>query len=170
MFLESTRFDRTALLGRLGLISMTALDAAFYGHARIEWWRFADELERDGWLDAADAQRLRVLGWFGSLIANSDMHFGNVGFILTDTRPLALAPAYDMLPMAFRPAGNGEVVARDYSVMLPTPQQRDTWHIAAGIALEFWRAASTHPQISDAFRGIAQGAAGALQQAIQRVG
>lgn len=46
------------------------------------------------------------------------MHLGNAGLVLDNARPLALAlaPAYDVLPMAFRPAGNGKVVKRAYAV------------------------------------------------------
>src|SRR5690606_3276911 len=58
VFLESTRFDRTPMRGRRGFVSLAAIDAAFHGHGRIDWWRYAGELLRDGWLDAADARRL----------------------------------------------------------------------------------------------------------------
>ena len=45
VFLQSTRFDRTPARGRRGLVSLAALDAAFYGHGRIDWWRYAPALE-----------------------------------------------------------------------------------------------------------------------------
>lgn len=170
VFLESTRFDRTPALGRRGFVSLSALDAAFYGHARIDWQRFAPQLQRDGWLDADGARRLAVLGWFGTLIANTDMHLGNSGLHLADTRPLALVPAYDMLPMAFRPASNGELVARDYNVALPTPEQREHWRAAAVIALAFWTAAAQDARISIGFHAIAQGARDALARALDRLG
>lgn len=167
-FLQSMRFDRTSLLGRRGFASLASLDAAYFGHGRVDWWRFAVELERNGWIDTDDAQRLRVLGWFGALIANSDMHLGNAGLILEDTRPLALAPAYDMLPMHFRPASSGEVVRRDYAVTLPTPEFRDDWRAAATIAQHFWQRVADDAGISRAFRGIAGGAEIALGHAIAR--
>lgn len=167
-FLQSTRFDRTPMMGRRGFVSLAALDAAYFGHGRIDWWRFAVELQRNGWIDADDAQSLRVLGWFGALIANSDMHLGNAGLILGDTRPLALAPAYDMLPMHFRPASSGEVVQRDYVVTLPTPEFRDDWRIAATMAQDFWQHVANETAISDTFRGMAGGAEIALGHAIAR--
>lgn len=167
-FLQSTRFDRTPMMGRRGFVSLAALDAAYFGHGRIDWWRFAMELQRNGWIDADDAQRLRVLGLFGALIANSDMHLGNAGLILGDTRPLALAPAYDMLPMHFRPASSGEVVQRDYAVTLPTPEFRDDWRTAATIAQHFWQRVADDAGISSAFRGIAGGAEIALGHAVAR--
>lgn len=167
-FLQSTRFDRTPVLGRHGFVSLAALDSGYFGYGRIEWWRFAAELQRAGWIEAGDARRLRVLGWFGALIANSDMHLGNAGLVLADARPLALAPAYDMLPMHFRPAASGEVVPRDYAVTLPTPEFRDDWRIAAAIARDFWRRVADDAGISGDFRGIAAGADASLGHAISR--
>ncbi|WP_159015907.1 type II toxin-antitoxin system HipA family toxin YjjJ [Cognatiluteimonas profundi] len=168
-FLQSTRFDRTPRLGRRGFVSLAAIDAAFYGHGRIDWWRLAPQLQRDGWIDADDASRLAVLGWFGALIANSDMHLGNAALTLSDSRPFALAPAYDMLPMHFRPASTGEIVPRDFIVPLPTPEHRDAWQIAAAIALAFWQRTSGDPGISDAFRRICADASVDLERAIAHI-
>jgi hypothetical protein len=168
VFLQSTRFDRTPARGRSGFVSLAALDAAYYGHVRIDWWRFAPELERDGWIDADSARRLRIYGWFGTLISNSDMHLANAALRLTDERPLRLLPAYDMLPMQFRPAPSGEVVERNYEVALPTPERREDWHVAARIAREFWERTADEPRISSGFRALAGEARSALDQAIRR--
>lgn len=168
VFLESTRFDRTPVLGRHGFVSLAALDAAYYGHGRIDWWRFAGQLAADGWIDTDDARRLRVLGWFGALIGNTDMHLGNAGLVLTDTRPLALTPAYDMLPMAFRPASTGEIVERQYVVTLPTPEFRDDWRVASAMAEHFWQHVENSPSISGGFRAIASRARTALRKAAER--
>lgn len=169
-FLESTRFDRTPVLGRHGFVSLAALDGAYYGHGRIDWWRFAEQLQRDGWIDTKDARRLRMLGWFGALIGNTDMHLGNAGLLLADERPLSLLPAYDMLPMAFRPASTGEVVERQYVVTLPTPEFRDDWREAAAMARTFWRQVTENKAISAGFRSVAEGAAEILGRAIARHG
>lgn len=168
VFLQSTRFDRTPLRGRNGFVSLYAIDAAYYGHGRIDWWRFAPELQRDGWIDADSARRLRLYGWFGTLIANSDMHLANAALQLNDTRPLPLLPAYDMLPMHFRPAASGEVVERHYEVVLPTPERRDDWHEAARAALGFWERVATDPRISGGFKTIAHEAHALLARAVQR--
>ena len=154
-FLQSSRFDRTPQLGRCGLLSLAALDAAFYGHGRIDWPRFAEQLALDGWISRDDAQALRRIGWFGALIGNSDMHLGNVSLILTDARPLALAPVYDMLPMQFRPAVSGEIVPRRLVVDLPLPKQRDDWQFAATIAREFWQHTADAAEVSPSMRDIA---------------
>ena len=139
VFLESRRFDRTPVLGRRGFVSLAAIDAAFYAEASIAWWRFADLLARDGWLHPDDALVLRRVAWFGALIANTDMHLGNFGLVLTDALPLRAAPVYDMLPMSLRPTSQGVVVARDYAVPVPVAGQYDHWHWAAQAALEFWQ-------------------------------
>jgi hypothetical protein len=168
VFLQSIRFDRTPSRGRAGFVSLYALDAAYYGHGRIDWWRFAPELERDGWIDADSASRLRLYGWFGTLIANTDMHLANAALQLNDARPLPLLPAYDMLPMHFRPAPSGEVVERHYEVVLPTPEHRDDWHEAARTALGFWGRVANDPRISGGFQALAREARALLARAIQR--
>ena len=95
VFLQSTRFDRTPCLGRGGFVSLAAVDAAHYGYGRIDWWRFASELERDGWLSPADARRLRQTAWFGVLIANTDMHLGNAALRLLGVRARYGAAMYE---------------------------------------------------------------------------
>lgn len=165
VFLQSTRFDRTPVRGRRGFASLAALDAAYYGRGRIEWWRFAPELERDGWLDADGARHLRLTSWFGLLIANGDMHLGNAGLLLRDARPLSPAPVYDMLPMNFRPGASGEIVERRHDVPLPAPEQRDDWHAAAGMAQVFWCRVVDDARISAGFRTIADGARADLDRA-----
>ncbi|HJU39035.1 MAG TPA: type II toxin-antitoxin system HipA family toxin YjjJ, partial [Tahibacter sp.] len=162
VFLESRRFDRTPQSGRLGYVSLAALDAAFYGEARIAWWRFADRLERDRWLAADDANTLRRVGWFGELIANTDMHLGNFGLVLTDTAPLRAAPVFDMLPMLLRPTSQGIVIEREYVAPMPAAGQVAHWQWAAAAALEFWQEVQRDPLIEppvhafarDAERGI----------------
>lgn len=170
VFLESTRFDRTPMRGRRGFVSLAPLDAAFHGHGRIDWWRYADQLQGDGWLDADDARRLRLLGWFGALIGNSDMHLGNAGLMLTDEQPLALAPAYDMLPMMFRPLASGEVVERDFNAPPPLPEQHEPWLLAADAAQAFWARVAGSDAISVGFRGIADRAASSVSGAVARFG
>ncbi|RMH90930.1 type II toxin-antitoxin system HipA family toxinoxin YjjJ [Lysobacter pythonis] len=170
VFLESTRFDRTPVLGRRGLVSLGALDAAFYGHGRIDWPRFAPALVEDGWLTPADGERLALYGWFGTLIGNNDMHLGNAALILADQRPLALAPCYDMLPMRFRPNPQGEVVPRDYEITPPLPTQLGAWRQAARMARDFWRAVENEAAVSDGFKPIARQALATLEAALRRFG
>ncbi len=170
VFLQSTRFDRTPEGGRRGYISLAALDAAYYGHGRIDWWAFAPQLQRDGWIGTEDAQRLSLNGRFGALIGNTDMHPGNAGLILSDARPLTLAPSYDMLPMAWRSSTHGEVVEREVRIPLPTPEQQRHWRQAATMALDFWQQVEATSEISAEFRHIAGEMKAQLQRAVVRFG
>lgn len=109
-FLEVERFDRTAQGGRLPVLSLRAFAAAILDDPFGDWSHQAEALARGGWLDSDEAGQLATLARFGRLIANTDMHAGNVSLILTPRRPLRLAPVYDMLPMAYRPhAATGEI-------------------------------------------------------------
>ncbi len=168
IFLESPRFDRTPQLGRRGLVSVAALDAAFYGHASTPWWLFAEELRRDGWIDAADADALQRIHWFGVLIGNSDMHLGNVSLVLRDSRPLALAPVYDMLPMTWRPTAQGALVPRTLNLTIPAPGQLAQWRWAAEAALTFWATVSADGAIDAELRDAAKTAVDTLNQGLRR--
>lgn len=110
-----------------------------------------------------------MYGWFGALIGNNGMHLGNAGASLADTRPLALASAYDMLPTAFRPAASGEVVERGYTLALPTPGYRDDWRATATMVLEFWERVAQAAAMSAGFRTLATNALAQLARAMQRI-
>ncbi|MEG8130494.1 type II toxin-antitoxin system HipA family toxin YjjJ [Xanthomonas hortorum pv. gardneri] len=170
VFLESTRFDRTAALGRRGFVSLMSLFAAFYGDANTSSWRtLAPLLKRDGWLSPEDAERLEVISWFGTLIGNTDMHLGNAALVLADTLPLQLAPVYDMLPMALRPASSGEVVQRDIDIPPPSVDQFAQWRRAAGMAEQFWQQAMDNDKLSEQMRGIATRALASLHRTASRL-
>ena len=170
VFLQSTRFDRTPAHGRRGFVSLASLDAAFFANGTMDWWRLAPQLARDGWIDDADAHRLRVISWFGLLIGNSDMHLGNEALHLADERPLELAPVYDMLPMRFRPANSGEIVERRYEIALPAPEQKTDWLEAAPMARQFWQRIVDEPRISRPFQVIAIDAVSTLDRALGHLG
>lgn len=150
-YLEVSRFDRVGSRGRRGFVSIFALDSAYYGHLD-DWWSAADRLLRDGWLDASSADSLRVLWWTGRFIGNTDMHFANVSLEFTERRPLALAPAYDMVPMHYRPAASGEVTLTPLRLPIPPPGHREVARRAATIALAFWKRAAADIRISAPLR------------------
>lgn len=166
-FLEVERFDRHGLFGRSRLISLATLDAALPGDGSTDWTRLAGRLAAAGLLTADDVQRIQHLWWFGRLIANSDMHTDNLSF-----RPqgsLALAPAYDMLPMLFAPLPGGEVPPRGFEPPLPLPPQRPVWMAACSTAITFWTGASQDQRISSGFRRLCLASARRLQQVAERV-
>jgi len=163
-FLEVERFDRTGARGRSALVSLAAVDDEFVGERR-GWAESAAELLRLRLIDTAQARELRWLSAFGTLIANSDMHLGNVSFHVGPRRALTLAPVYDMLPMALAPVRE-EVPARGYLLPQPRPAHADQWRPALPPARDFWRTAADDPRASRQFRVIAAAAVRALDAAM----
>jgi AraC-like DNA-binding protein len=169
-FLEVERFDRHGEHGRSPLISLATLDGALLGDGSSDWARLAGRLAAAGWLGAEDVQRIEHLRWFGRLIANTDMHNGNLSF-----RPqgppavLALAPTYDMLPMLHAPLAGGEVPARSFDPPLPLPPQRAIWAAACTAAIAFWWRAATETRISESFRRVCSANGQRLEKVAQRV-
>lgn len=161
-FLEVERFDRLGRFGRSRLVSLDTVNAALIGESAVDWTRLAARLAGLGWLSAQDELRIQHLWWFGRLIANSDMHLGNLSF-----RPqgaLALAPVYDMLPMLYAPLAGGELPGREFQPPLPLPAQRASWTAACEAALMFWRRVSADRRISEAFRKLSANNAVLLRQ------
>lgn len=101
-------------------------------------------------------ERIRRLWHFGRLIANTDMHEGNLAFVPggVGDAPLALAPAYDMLPMLYAPVRGVELPPREYRPGLPLPGERADWLAASAAAIEFWQSAAGDRRISGAFRAV----------------
>lgn len=135
-FLEVERFDRVGVLGRRGLISLAALDAEFVGRGG-PWPEITTALAAAGHIRREAADRAHLLWAFGHLIGNTDMHGGNLSFISDPGRPYAIAPAYDMTPMAFAPRRSGGLPDA-----IPAPDIRpgitpDTWRSALDLARSF---------------------------------
>lgn len=166
-FLELERFDRHGLLGRSRLTSLETLNAALLGDGSRDWARLAGRLVQLGLLAPDDERRIQHLWWFGRLIANTDMHLGNLSFRPRGT--LTLAPAYDMLPMLYAPLPGGEVPPRPFEPPLPLPPQRAVWSVALQAALLFWDRAEQDARISAAFRDIAKANARKLRELAEQV-
>lgn len=163
-FLESTRFDRLKNSGRRGVVSLAALDAAFVGHASDTWGESARNLHAAGTIDAKVRNAIVRLHCFGTLIGNTDMHFGNVSFFLSDDRPLPLCPVYDMLPMRFRPASSGEIRTATQHPSLPRPEDETAWLEMWPVALAYWTRVGRANEVSRDFRKIVREAAEALRR------
>ena len=126
-FLEVERFDRVGRNGRRGLFSLSALDAEFIGSAQSPWPLLVERLAAQRVVTEDSVKATQILFAFGRLIGNSDMHAGNLSFVSERGRPYALAPAYDMLPMAFAPRSGGGL-----SNLLPALE------LHPGVAQEVW--------------------------------
>lgn len=156
--LVSERFDRVGSRGRLGVISLRAIDDEYFGRLSTPWVAASYRLEGAGMLSAGDAGAMRVLGAFGRSIANSDMHYGNVSFFCDVLRPgpMALAPIYDMLPMRFAPVRNElRPLAPSTEAVNETPGISRREHVAAlEMAMAFWSRCAADDRLSAPFRDL----------------
>lgn len=153
-FLEVARFDRVGERGRKGLISLAALDDQFVGDRR-DWLTTALALERLGWIEPDDVQRVGWLQAFGGFIANADMHFGNLSFLYEGRRPIVLAPVYDMLPMLYWPR-RGELPLVEFTPPPPPARAVSQARQARRVAVEFWQRVASDDRISSDMRQTAQ--------------
>ena len=153
-FLESVRFDRTVASGRVGVVTLEAFDAAFFGESATRWTDAAGRCRRANWLSDEDATRLETVWWFGNLIGNTDMHYGNASLFLKADRPLSLAPVYDMVPMLYRPGIEGHLPTEPISPIPPPPEALSVWTEAAVRAEKFWSRLAGHDRVSPSFSDI----------------
>jgi hypothetical protein len=159
-FLEVERFDRAPGGGRMPLVSLRTMLAAILDGIGVPWPDVSVLLLENGWLTPADASQLASAWNFGKLISNTDMHDGNASLVFTAEKPVRLAPIYDMLPMAYRPGSQGEVLGISRvevaiaSAAAPS-RERD-------MAESFWEQLSTSQMVSKEFREIADHHATAL--------
>lgn len=165
--LEVTRFDRVGAYGRRGCVTLAAWGDAHDGE-RDEWPSAVARMRQGRWVDEVALEHVRQRWWFGRMIGNTDMHFGNISFFLDDQLPLELTPNYDMLPMLYRPGSSGALVSREYRPPVPTPADMRFWQQAAAWADEYWQRIAAHPEISDDFRQIAEANRGIVSRIRRR--
>lgn len=167
LFLEAPRFDRVGERGRLGVVSLKALDDEFTGLA-TDWPKIAAVLVQSGKLNEAAYRQVQSLYAFGVLIGNADMHPGNLSFFVDDiTQPepeYTLAPVYDMLPMALAPRPSGQIPDA-----LPLPRvgvnpPLAVWKEMLPLAIRYWQLVAEHPGMAEDVKQIAQKQAGILAQ------
>ncbi|MFM2317873.1 MAG: hypothetical protein RLZZ215_494 [Pseudomonadota bacterium] len=152
-YLELRRFDRIGEHGRRGVVSLKEVEAEFIGGS-THWYEAADALLNLGLINQATQQQIHLLYAFGHLIANTDMHFGNLAFYLEDFKLQSLAPVYDMLPMFYMPIRD-EVVERVYPVKPLLGISTSTLEQAKSMAERYWITLAEHPNISEDFHLIA---------------
>ncbi len=168
VFLEVDRFDRHGALGRSPMVSWFSLNNSFVGAAGRPWAEAVRPLAKKGWVSPEDVERILRVWLFGQLIANTDMHDGNLSFIPTGQRATApgfqIAPIYDMLPMAYAPVRGVELPPRQYQPQLPLPAHASAWQDAARAALAFWEMAAGDGRVSEGFRAVCHENAAALRR------
>lgn len=158
-YLESVRFDRAGLHGKIHTVPLSAVHRAFVHGPQRNWAETCDTLSAQKRLPQADATAARVLLEYGRLIGNSDMHFGNLALYAPDPAAarFTLAPAYDMLPMRYRPdIHQGDA---DYSSIEPSRPARGhqaQWDQGMRMAREFWRQVANQPAVSKSMRQVAE--------------
>lgn len=153
-FLSCERFDRINALGRKGLVSLRMVKAEFVGKPS-EWPVIAQHLLQGKHISAADAETIAVVWCFGRLIANTDMHAGNLSFYYEGDGKLRLAPVYDMLPMAFAPLRSGAMASSHALTITPVAAGKH-WRQAYEMAEQFWALLLVNAAISAEFRAIVQ--------------
>lgn len=153
-FLEVERFDRIGLTGRRGMVSLEAVNAEFLGLKEQTWEAAAAALLAGRHINKADHDALLRRTVFAQLIANTDRHFGNISFFMDDAGRLTLAPAYDMLPMAFAPVNN-EVIERAFPTVRPRTDTLAYWAWGQDLAECYWQRVQEDTRISNAFKQIA---------------
>jgi HipA-like C-terminal domain len=165
-FLEIERFDRHGLFGRSPVLSWAALNGAFFGVAARPWGEVGRLLAGRGWLSVEDGAALQRLAIFGALIANSDMHDGNLAFCPAPGG-VQLAPVYDMLPMRYAPQRGVELAAVRFVPRPPLPSEQAVWTDAACAALRFWQRLEADQEVSVGFRTIAGANAATLNRLLR---
>jgi len=149
VFLEVVRFDRVGRFGRLPMISLRAIDNEFYGW-QDNWVAAAKRVEADNRMSREDARNLRWLSVFGDLIANTDQHFVNIS-LASEAGHYSLLPAYDMLPMLYRPM-DGAAPVKAFRPPAFSTSAAGEWDSALSAAIIFWERAGEDLRISQDFR------------------
>ena len=154
-FMASLRFDRNNAGGRKGVISFTSLDAEFVGKGSEPWPVIVNSLYQQGIVSEQAVSQCKIAWAFGQLIANSDMHLGNISVMSSGSRPYEIAPIYDMLPMHFAPTPAGDLPSKPRAIPQHPAVAPLYWQMALPVAQQFWQAVLLHPQISTHFKVLA---------------
>jgi hypothetical protein len=167
IWLETTRFDRIGTSGRRGMASLRALAQTFgYTGPQNGWVTAVEHLQRRGAVDNEQVDHARYLAAIGHLLANTDMHMGNLSFLLSsDAEPLiSVAPAYDMAPMRWVPgATSGRVPALEPEA-IPHVGDRE----ALIVARDIWEETARHELVTPAWANWANDRARQLKEHLER--
>jgi len=163
VYLESRRFDRVGVRGRIPALSLSMVDAEFAGEP-LCWTAAAQALHDRGLLNASSLHEIGWLETFGSWIGDTDMHLGNVALSPTE-RGFRLLPAYDILPMALAPT-RGEVRDAELRPPLRTRANDGVWDSAGEAALRYWVTLAGEKRLSADFQSLCGQWVSALREAV----
>ncbi|MBE1160596.1 HipA domain-containing protein [Dyella acidiphila] len=167
IWLETTRFDRINERGRKGMASLRSLAQTFgYNGPQNGWVNAVEYLYQRNAIDAEQVARTQRLANIGHLMAHTDMHMGNLSFLLSNDAksPLSVAPAYDMAPMRWAPSSTTGVVPE---LMKEAPPQVDDSE-AMNIAREVWEVVADHDEVTPEWAEWAKDRARHLKEAVNR--
>lgn len=154
VFLESVRFDCVGIRGREQIVSLEALQSEYVSSPGT-WPGTARQLAAMHCIDEGSHHEIEKAWAFGRLIANSDMHAGNLSFYLSGA-PLKMAPVYDMLPMAFAPANSGAMRNEAIDIKVDSTVSKAAWAFALPLARQFWQQVLDDKRISAGFQDLAR--------------
>jgi hypothetical protein len=165
MWLETIRFDRDGAHGRRGMVSLRALANAYsYRGPQNGWVQAAEHLQKEGVLLEENVTKVRHIATIGHLLLNTDMHMGNLSFIVGNgwPHPFRIAPVYDMTPMRWVPVGSQNMVPP----LVAEPLFKTLDHEAMVIAAEIWEETSRRDLATDAWREWSLGRAKQIREAL----
>jgi len=168
-FLEVERFDRVGELGRHALHSLAMLDAEFIGAGTEAWPAITRRLAEASIVQQDDVIGAALLWAFGNLIGNTDMHNGNLSFTGDAGAPYALAPAYDMSPMAFAPRSGGGLPDSLPAASIRADVANDIWRQAEALARSFLDRVKAAEGFSQRFAPCVAGLEAHVEQAAQKI-
>lgn len=155
VFFEVERFDREDIAHRIGQVCLESLDMQFAGTDMTSWTVSVVILAAKGMIPTDVVPRVCWLETFGRIIGNTDMHFGNLAFVMDGTNIIALSPAYDMVPMYYHPR-QAEIPAGEHPLPGLGPEIADVAGGTVTAAIDFWTRLSLDKRISRGFRDIAR--------------
>lgn len=168
VFLDVVRFDRVGEQGRRSLVSLETVQAEFNG-TQQRWPQALQDLLAQKKITPEDAKRGTLQWAFGRLIANGDMHSGNLAFFHTSQR-LTLTPAYDMLPMSLAPNSAGYMRDTIPVIELDTTVPGGIWQQALMLAQQYWQIIASSEAWSEGFRQLAEEMQRALKTLAVQIG
>jgi hypothetical protein len=168
-------FPNSRRWGRKPLLSLARADAGRIGAKTSQWQALLTRLQALKLCGQDTVVATAQRWWFGRLIANADMHTGNLSLLpqhgLAGAPPqLHLAPCHDMLPMLHAAPPGGELPLRTFNPPSPLPGEQAVWQAAAQAACLAWDWVAQDERVSPSFRSQALSATQAMARAARSAG